>query len=251
GELGPRVRPFTWQVQLGSGDQQAAVAQAAHDVLALHIVGEGDGGLAGVRLGLGADGQLAVQHDPLGGQLHVAVVGEGQFAVDRQTVQCWRTDVEYNVRARGDGDDASRRRNCTISPGGSGGPVSALCRGGFSLSADSEAAGSKHRKKIRNAVACNGKRAHGRTPELAHSLSCTPNSGATIAYVAFIPNRAPWLWPPVRIAGRLPPECSPGPGGKELPPGYRLLAGHHGRKSAVLGAAPLTGDRLLQGTRDR
>ncbi len=38
------------------------------------VVGEGDGGLARVRAGFAADGQLAVQHDPLGGQLQVGVV---------------------------------------------------------------------------------------------------------------------------------------------------------------------------------
>ena len=53
----------------------------------------GDGGLARVGLGLGADLQFAVQHDPLGGQLQVGGVGEGELAVDGQATQCRRGGV--------------------------------------------------------------------------------------------------------------------------------------------------------------
>jgi hypothetical protein len=49
------------QVERAARNHDAAVAHAGHDVLALHVVGEGDGGLAGVWLGFGADGQLGVQ----------------------------------------------------------------------------------------------------------------------------------------------------------------------------------------------
>ncbi len=85
GQLGPGVGAITVQVERAARDHDAAVAHAGHDVLALHVVGEGDGGLAGVGLGFGADRQLAVQHDPLGGQFQVRVVGEAELAVDRQT----------------------------------------------------------------------------------------------------------------------------------------------------------------------
>ena len=77
----------TVQVQRAAGDHDAAVTHADHDVLALDVVGEGDGRLAGVGPGFGADGQLAVEHDPLGGQLQVGVVGEAELAVDRQAAQ--------------------------------------------------------------------------------------------------------------------------------------------------------------------
>ena len=44
--------------------------------------------------GFGADLQLAVQHDPLGGQFKVGIVCEGELAVDGQTAQRRRADVE-------------------------------------------------------------------------------------------------------------------------------------------------------------
>jgi len=53
------------------------------DVFAFDVVGEGDGGLAGVRGLFRADLQLAVHHDPLGGEFNVFIVREAQLAVDR------------------------------------------------------------------------------------------------------------------------------------------------------------------------
>ena len=50
-------------------------------------IGEGNRRLARVGAGFGADFQFPVQHDPLGGQFEVSVVGEAEFAVDRQAAQ--------------------------------------------------------------------------------------------------------------------------------------------------------------------
>ena len=108
----------TVQVQRAARNHDAAVAHAGHDVLALHVVGEGDGGLAGVGLGFGADGQLAVQHDPLGGEFHVGVVREGELAVDRHAAQRRRIDVEDHVLVLGDGDLVTRGRHLVVGPGG-------------------------------------------------------------------------------------------------------------------------------------
>ena len=44
--------------------------------------------------GFGADLQLPVQHDPLGGQFKVGIVCEAEFAVDGHTAQRRRADVE-------------------------------------------------------------------------------------------------------------------------------------------------------------
>ena len=63
----------------------------------IDVVGEGDCRLARVGAGLSADFQFPVQHDPLGGQFKVAIVCEAEFAVDRQTAQRRRTDVEDHV----------------------------------------------------------------------------------------------------------------------------------------------------------
>jgi hypothetical protein len=51
--------------------------------------------------------QLPVQHDPLGGQFKILIVCEAQFAVDRQTVQRRRTDIEDNIHALVDGDNGA------------------------------------------------------------------------------------------------------------------------------------------------
>ena len=92
------------QVQCAARDHDAAVTHADHDVLALDVVGEGDGRLAGVGLGFGANGQLAVQHDPLGGQLQVGVVGEAELAVDGHAAQGGRADVQHHVLVLADDD---------------------------------------------------------------------------------------------------------------------------------------------------
>ena len=99
GQLGPGVRPITVQVQ-GSAHEHdpavTAVIRSTHstDIFVFDVVGEGNGRLARMGPGFGADFQFPVQHDPLGGQFKVGVVGEAEFAVDRQTAQRRRTDVE-------------------------------------------------------------------------------------------------------------------------------------------------------------
>ena len=54
--------------------------------------------------GFSANLQLPVQHDPLGGQFKILIVCEAEFAVDRQTAQRRRTDVEDNILALVNGD---------------------------------------------------------------------------------------------------------------------------------------------------
>jgi hypothetical protein len=80
------------QVQGPAHEQDAAVdavggVRAPHppDVFILDVVGEGDGRLACMGPGFGADLQLPVQHDPFGGQFDVRGVCEAELAVDRQT----------------------------------------------------------------------------------------------------------------------------------------------------------------------
>ena len=46
--------------------------------------------------------QLAVQHDPLGGELQVGVVREGELAVDRHAAQSRRADVQDHFLVTGD-----------------------------------------------------------------------------------------------------------------------------------------------------
>ncbi len=118
GELGPGVGGGTVQVQRAARQHDAAVAHAGHHVFALHVVGERDGGLAGVGLGFAADGELTVQHDPLGGQLEVGVVGEGELAVDGQTAQCWRADIQHHFLVLADGDLLPGSRNLAVGPAG-------------------------------------------------------------------------------------------------------------------------------------
>ena len=55
GQLGPGVGAVAVQVQRAAREHDAAVTHADHDVFALDVVGEGDGRLAGVGLGFGAD----------------------------------------------------------------------------------------------------------------------------------------------------------------------------------------------------
>jgi hypothetical protein len=102
-----------------------AISRATHptDVFVLDVVGEGDRRLARVGPGFGADFQFPVQHDPLGGQLEVSGVGEAQFAVDAQTAQRRRTDVEDDFLARGNGDRVACGWHLAVRPGGRIGPV--------------------------------------------------------------------------------------------------------------------------------
>ena len=100
GQLRPGIGPVTVKIEGSAHEQDPAVhavRRSTHstDVFAFDVVGEGDGGLAGVRGLFRADLQLAVQHDPLGGEFNVLIVCEAQLAVDRQTVQRRGVDVEH------------------------------------------------------------------------------------------------------------------------------------------------------------
>ena len=97
-----------------------AVIRSTHstDIFVFDVVGEGDGRLACMGPGFGADFQFPVQHDPLGGQFKVAVVGEAEFAVDRQTAQRRRTDVEDHVLAFCNGDRVACDWHLAVWPGG-------------------------------------------------------------------------------------------------------------------------------------
>jgi hypothetical protein len=111
------------QVQCAAGEHDAAVTHAGHDVFTLDVVGEGDGRLAGMGAGFAADGQLAVQHDPFGGQLQVGVVREGELAVDGQAAQWRRADVQHHVLVLADDDLVTGGRHFLVRPGGWIGPV--------------------------------------------------------------------------------------------------------------------------------
>jgi hypothetical protein len=88
GQLGPGVRPVTVQVQGSAHEHDPAVTAVIRSTRSRHIfvfdvVGEGNCGLARVGLGFRANLQLAVHHDPLGGQFKIFIICEAQFAVDR------------------------------------------------------------------------------------------------------------------------------------------------------------------------
>ena len=117
GQLGPGVGAITVQVQRAARDHDPAVAHAGHHVFILDVIGEGDGRVARVGARFAADRQLPVQHDPLGGQFQVGIVGEGEFAVDGQTAQRGRTDVEDHVLVSADGDLVARDRHLAVWPG--------------------------------------------------------------------------------------------------------------------------------------
>src|SRR4029450_11281179 len=69
-------------------------------------------------LGFGADFQLPVQHDPLGGQFEVGSVGEAEFAVDRKTAERRRTDVEEHALISPNGDLVTSGWYLPLRPGG-------------------------------------------------------------------------------------------------------------------------------------
>jgi hypothetical protein len=122
-QLGPGVRPIAVQVQGAAHEHDPAVhaiirATDAADIFVFDVVGEGNRRLAGMGPGFGADLQFPVHHDPLGGQLEVGSVGEGQFAVDVQTAQRRRTDVEDDLLACGNGDRLACARHASVWPGG-------------------------------------------------------------------------------------------------------------------------------------
>ncbi len=105
------------QAQGAAQHHDAAVAHGV-DVLILDGVGQGDGRLAGVGLGLAADVQLAAgQVDPLGRQLQILVVGEAELAVDGQAAERRRTDVEDDVPVPADGHRLARARHLAARPG--------------------------------------------------------------------------------------------------------------------------------------
>ena len=75
-----------------------------------------------------ADRQLAVQHDPLGRELEVGVVREGELAVDGQPAQRGRAHVEDHFLVSADGDLVARDRHLVVRPGRRIGPVRWLGR---------------------------------------------------------------------------------------------------------------------------
>jgi hypothetical protein len=139
GQLRPGVQPpLTVQVQ-GSAHERdpavAAVIRSTHStyVFVFDVVGEGNCRLACMGPGFGADFQFPVQQDPLGGQFKVSVVGEAEFAVDRQAAQHRRTDVEDDVLARCNGDLVTCAGHASVWPGGRIRPARLLGRRRFSF----------------------------------------------------------------------------------------------------------------------
>src|SRR6185503_17022714 len=128
-ELGPSVGPIAVQVQCAARDHDPAVTHAGHDVFVGDGVGEGDRRVARVRARFAADRELAVQHDPLGGQLEVGVVRERELAVDRETAERGRADVEDHVLVAADRDLVAGDWHLAVRPGRRIGPVrrSGLC----------------------------------------------------------------------------------------------------------------------------
>ena len=82
------------------------------------VIGQGNGRIARVGVGFTANLQLPVQHDPLGGQFKISIVCEAQFAVDRQTAQRRRTDIEDNVHVFANGDCGAFAWHLPVRPGG-------------------------------------------------------------------------------------------------------------------------------------
>jgi hypothetical protein len=70
-----------------------------------------------VGAGRGADFQFPTQRDPLGGQFKVAIVCKAEFAVDSQTAQRRRTDVEDYFFARWNGDLVPAPGHASVWPG--------------------------------------------------------------------------------------------------------------------------------------
>src|SRR6185436_9684319 len=112
GQLGPGVLPITVQVQGSAHDHDPAVnavIRSTHStyIFVVDVVSEGNRRLARVGFGFRANLQLPVQHDPLGGQFKIFVISETQFAVDRQTAQRRRTDIDDNVHTFVNGDSGA------------------------------------------------------------------------------------------------------------------------------------------------
>ena len=126
-EFGPGVRPVTMQVQGSARDHDPAVTHSIQFFIR-DIVGEGDGRLALVGFGFGADFQFPVHHDPFGGQLEVGFVREAEFAFDMQAAQRRRTHVEDDVLATFNGDFVACAGHLPVRPGGRIRPARGLDR---------------------------------------------------------------------------------------------------------------------------
>ena len=123
GQLRPGVRPVTVQVQGSAHEHDPAVTAVIRSTRAAHVfvfdvVGEGNGRLACMGPGFGADFQFPVQHDPLGGQFEVSIVCEAEFAIDSQTAQRRRTDVEEHILVLCNGDLVASGWYLPVRPGG-------------------------------------------------------------------------------------------------------------------------------------
>jgi hypothetical protein len=116
------------QVQCATRDHDSAVTHATHGVFIGDVVGEGNGRLVRVGPGFGADFQFPVQHDPLGGEFQVGLVGEAEFAQDRQAAQRRRTHVEDHLLACCNGDLVTCAGHPVVRPGGRTGPTRRLDR---------------------------------------------------------------------------------------------------------------------------
>ena len=111
------------QVQGSTHHHDPAVTAVIRSTRSSHIfvfdvVGEGNCGLARMGPGFGADFQFPVHHDPFGGQFQIFIVRKAQFAVDRQTAQRRRRDVEDDVHILFNGDHSIFGRHLFVRPGG-------------------------------------------------------------------------------------------------------------------------------------
>src|SRR5690606_9456268 len=216
GQLRPGVGPIAVQVQRAAGDHDAAVAHAGHGVLALGLVGEGERRIVCVGAVLAADGQLPVQNDPLGGQLEVGIVREGQLAVDRQTAQSRRADVEHDVHAFGNDHGIPCSGHFAIRPRGRIGP--ALLGPDFGDSTESKRWQRQRKKQTRS---CR----HGSvTSARANALVCLFERQNRVPFECQQLFTGPWLRILVLFDGgagrcRSPVACSKGAaGGAETRP---------------------------------
>jgi hypothetical protein len=190
GQLRPGVGSIAVQVQCAARDHDAAITHAGHDVFVGDGVGEGDRRVARVRVRFAADGQLAVQHDPLGGQLEIGSVREGELAVDRETAERRRTDVEDHVLVSTNDDLVACDRHLAVGPGVRIGPVGLCGRRRLGLR-DSAHAAEQDRRNQR----CKKDRArtstHGDTPrDFLNCLSAYHNAGLSIQRAKLIPANA-------------------------------------------------------------
>jgi len=111
----------------------AVIPTQSTKILVFDVVGEGNGRLVRVGFGFRANLQLSVHHDPLSGQFEIFVVREAQFAVDRQTMQRRRSDIEDDVHVPPDGDNGVFAGDLFIRPGGCIRPALRASRGSLLL----------------------------------------------------------------------------------------------------------------------